>query len=447
MNHVDIDIASLVDDRLDQGVFRVDKRVYFDPALFELEIKRLFENNWIFLCHESQIAKPGDYFTTHAGRHPVAVVRQPDATIRAFLNVCSHRGSVLLPFRQGKLDGGINCRFHGWAFGMDGKCQGITLERAGGYPGGAADKQHFDLDSFAAVENYRGFIFGSLNKPPVDLRSYLGPASTFIDLFADQAPEGMEVLRGSSTYVCRHNWKMQVENVPDGYHVPTVHRVFGTTMTHREQRPGYEGMLRTETGRIVGGVKTGCYDLDHGHMLLWADRASPEAAPIYPASERIERDLPPAMARWMLKRGRNLNVFPNLVLNDLASTHMRTHRPPAPDLTEVTVWCLAPIGEPDDARYARLRKFEDFFLVTGMATSDDLVSLNIVHEGAMATQRQWIDFQRGIGTVRNGADEEAMELGIQPLTSNTSWTHETPYHGLYRYWLRALTENRGGQKS
>ncbi len=434
-----LNMASLIDDRVSDGVFRVRKEIYTDPALYDREIKRLFEGGWIFLCHESQIRSAGDYFTTHAGRQPVFVLRQDDASLRAFLNVCPHRGSILLPLRQGKIQGSINCRFHGWAFGPGGECEGITFERAGGYPGGQADKRHFDLTPLARLESYRGFVFGSLAPVSESLADFLGSTRPFIDLFVDQSPQGIEVLRGASTYVCHHNWKMQVENVPDGYHVPTVHRTFGTTMAKRQLRPGYEGLLQTETGRISGNVKNGCYDLGRGHMLLWADRATPEAAPLYPSTAEIEKSFSVEKALWMLRRGRNLMVFPNLVLNDLASTHLRTHRPLGPDRTEVTVMCIAPVGESREARYARLRKFEDFFLLTGMATSDDLVSLNIVHEGALAEARPWIDFQRGIATMKPGADEAARQLGVVPDSHNTSWTHETPYHGLYRHWLRSLS--------
>ena len=240
-NDSSLDIAALIDDRVGEGVFRVRKAIYTDPALYDLEVKRIFEGDWIFLCHESQIRSPGNYFTTHAGRHPVFVLRQPDGSLRAFLNVCPHRGSILLPFRQGKIKGSINCRFHGWAFGPDGQCEGITFERAGGYAGGHADKRHFDLTPLARLESYRGFVFGSLAPAPESLDEFLGGARTFIDLFVDQSPQGIEVLRGSSTYVCHHNWKMQVENVTDGYHVPTVHRVFGSTMAQRQLRPHIAG--------------------------------------------------------------------------------------------------------------------------------------------------------------------------------------------------------------
>jgi benzoate/toluate 1,2-dioxygenase alpha subunit len=174
-------------------------------------------------------------------------------------------------------------------------------------------------------------------------------------------------------------------------------------------------------------------------MAIWADRASPDAAPLYPATERIERDFPAARAKWMLKRGRNILVFPNLVLNDLASTHMRTHRPLGPERCEVTIWCIAPRGEPAEARSARLRKFEDFFLVTGLATSDDVVSLDTAQAGAHGREAGWNEFTRGITTFTDGPDEAARELGLDPVSSGATWDSENTYIGFYRNWRELLS--------
>ena len=77
-------IADFVDDRVGQGVFRVKKDIYTDADIHEHEVKALFERDWVFLCHESQIKAPGDYFTTHIGRQPVFVLRQDDGSLRAF---------------------------------------------------------------------------------------------------------------------------------------------------------------------------------------------------------------------------------------------------------------------------------------------------------------------------------------------------------------------------
>jgi len=286
-------------------------------------------------------------------------------------------------------------------------------------------------------------VFGSLAADAPSLADHLGDTRAFIDLFADQSRDGLEVLPGAQTYVCNHNWKLQAENVTDGYHVSTVHRNFMTTVMHREERDQTGGLLKTEVGRIKGGVMNGQYDLGNGHNAIWADRSSPESAPIAPAAAEIEARLPPGRAKWMLKRGRNLLVFPNMVLNDLAATHMRTHRPLAVDKTEVTIWCIAPKGEPREARYARLRKFEDFFLVTGMSTSDDVISLDTAHEGYHARHARWSDMSRGLAYLATDVDAAAEEIGIAPGLRGASWDHETVYVGFYRFWRDALKKAVG----
>ena len=426
------EFTQYIDDRADEGVFRVRRSIFHDEDLYEAEVSAIFETQWNYLCHESQIPNPGDYFATHIGRQPVFVIRNADGGIGGFINACSHRGAILTPFRQGNAKV-LTCRFHGWSYNANGKCVQIKNQDTG-YPVDGFDRAHFNLASVAQVDQYRGFIFGCLDADTPPLLSHLGEARFFIDMFADQASDALEVLEGSQTYVCDHNWKLQAENVTDGYHVATVHRNFMATMLAREARDKLEGMMKTETGRIQGNVKNGCYDLGNGHMALWADRANPEAAPLAPATARIESSVPEVNADWMLRRGRNVLVFPNLVLNDLASTHLRTHRPLSPTRTEVTIWCIAPKGEPEDARRARLRKFEDFFLVSGLATSDDVISLDTAQAGCYGREAGWNEYIRGITAIQSGPDDRARELGMNPTASFPSWDHEAMYMGFYRRW-------------
>jgi benzoate/toluate 1,2-dioxygenase subunit alpha len=424
-------LDDLIDDRVEDGMFRVHRSLFHDAEIYEAEMDAIFESNWGFLCHESQIPNPGDYFATHIGRQPVFAHRQEDGSIRAFVNACTHRGAILTPLQRGNAKV-LTCRFHGWSFNCDGRCVNIKSQDTG-FPDDGFDRAHFDLKALADVGEYRGFVFGTLNPDAPSLDDHLGESRFLMDFFADQSPDGMEVLPGSQTYVCDHNWKLQAENVTDGYHVGTVHRNFMTTMLGREARENTQGLLRTETGRIKGNVANGSYYLGNGHTVLWADRATPDAAPLYPATARIEAEFSEARAHWMLRRGRNVLVFPNMVLNDLASTHMRTCRPLSPTRCEVTIWCIAPRGEPADARIARLRKFEDFFLVTGLATSDDVVSLDTAQQGAFGKEAGWNEYTRGITEITQGPDAEASRLGMNPEMSSASWDHEATYIGFYRH--------------
>lgn len=431
---------ALIDDRPKDKVFRVDRAIYFDPRVFDLEMSCIFESNWQFLCHESQIAKPGDYFSTFIGRQPVFVTRQKDGGLKAFINSCVHRGALLTPFRQGNAPT-ITCRFHGWTYANDGRCLKIKNEETG-FPTENFDRGRFNLTAVPKVENYKGFVFGNLAAGGPDLVTFLGEAATFIDFVADRSAAGDEVLPGSQTYVINGNWKMQTENAVDGYHTSTVHRVFVSTMKNREDRDGLTGMMRTESGRIAGEVRNGCYDLGGGHMVIWADRSPPETSPLWEAKDRIEAAYSPGKANWMLRRGRNLIIYPNIMINDFAATQIRTFRPIAPDKTEVTIYCLAPKDESKDARYARLRKFEDFFMASGMATSDDVMALEDAQAGSRARLIRWGEMHRGFDTSLAGPDAEAVEGGFTPETSNTTWDQETHYHGFYRTWRDHLARAR-----
>jgi benzoate/toluate 1,2-dioxygenase subunit alpha len=429
--------GNLIDDRPDDNVFRVDRRIYLDREIFEAELKTIFEAEWIFLCHESQVKNPGDYFAAHLGRQPVFVHRQEDGSLKGFLNACSHRAAILTPLQHGNAKT-LTCRFHGWSYKCDGACIRVKEEESG--YGADFDRSVFDLTQIGAIGSYKGFVFGSLSTDVAPLEDFLGESKAFIDYVADQSAAGLEVLPGSQKYVIGGNWKMSTENAVDGYHTSTVHRIFASTVKQREKREGYEGMMKTETGRLAKKtVRNGCYDLGQGHMVIWAERDPVSTSPLSEAEGRLERDHPSGKVDWMLRRGRNLIIFPSLMINDFAATQIRTFRPISADETEVTIYCLAPSEESREARYARLRKFEDFFMASGMATSDDVTALEATHEGSRARASRWGEFHRGQGTMINGPDDVAVAGGFIPETSNSSWDHETLYYSFYRRWRDHLS--------
>ena len=429
---LDRGFASLVDDRPDDSVFRVDRSIYTGEDIFNAEMERIFERSWVFLCHESQVPETGSYFSTEIGRQPVFVVRQKDGGLKTFINACSHRGAILTPVKQGKA-AVMTCRFHGWAYSCDGRCIRIKNE-AEGFSQEDFDREQFNLTEVARTESYRGFIFGSLTDDVPPIAEFLGAAAMWIDLLVEQSPEGLEIVPGSSTYVIRGNWKMQLENAVDGHHVSTVHRVFAATVRNREERDGTTGLAQTEGARITGTVPSGAYDLGNGHMSIWAQHTTPERRPVYRKKDWLEKNLPPEHVRWILERGRNLSVFPNVMIMDNPSTQIRTIRPISAERSEVTVYCIAPMGEDADARAARLRKFEDFYLTAGMATSDDMAALEDTQAGSWGRAARWNDFGRGMATMIDGPDDDAKALGFNPVSSSTSWENETLFFGFYRCW-------------
>ena len=197
----------------------LDRRIYSDPAIFELEMERIFGRAWLFLCHESQIPEPGDFVAAVMGRDNVLVVRQKDRTIRAMLNTCAHRGNAVCRAEEGNANGFL-CTYHGWSYSLDGRLVGVPGFK--NFYDGELDKSRLGLSQVTQVASYKGFVFGTHDAiaPPLD--EYLGATGRLgLDLIA--ARGDMVVVPGIQKFVIDCNWKIAVDNLFDWYHPQVTH--------------------------------------------------------------------------------------------------------------------------------------------------------------------------------------------------------------------------------
>src|SRR5579862_8451783 len=95
LDSVQTTIETAFEENARDGHYRVARNIFTDPELFDLEMKYIFEGNWIYLAHESQLAENGDYLTTWMGRQPVIVSRTRTGELAAVLNACAHRGAMV----------------------------------------------------------------------------------------------------------------------------------------------------------------------------------------------------------------------------------------------------------------------------------------------------------------------------------------------------------------
>lgn len=426
----------LVEDH-DKGEYRVHRSAFTDEELFELEMKHIFEGNWIYLAHESQIPNNGDYYTTHIGRQPIMITRNKDGQLNALINACSHRGATLARHKKGNKSN-FTCTFHGWTFNNSGKLLKVKDGgEAAGYPESFNKNGSHDLKKVARFESYRGFLFGSLNADVKPLTEFLGGTTKIIDMIVDQSPEGLEVLRGSSTYTFDANWKIQAENGADGYHVSSVHWNYAATTNARKQRDAGDEIKAMDAGQWAknGG---GSYSFENGHILLWTEWANPQDRPAYPIRDELVAKYGQATADWMINRSRNLCLYPNVYLMDQFSSQIRVLRPIAVNKTEVTIYCIAPKGEAPEARARRIRQYEDFFNATGMATPDDLEEFRACQEGYNGIALEWNDMCRGSKHWVQGADEAAQSIGLEPILSGVKTEDEGLYTTQHRYWMDVM---------
>ena len=426
------------------GLFRCKRNIFTDPELFELEMKYIFEGNWIYMAHESQIPNKNDYFTTFMGRQPVFIARNRNGELNAFINACSHRGAMLCRHKKGN-KAAYTCPFHGWTFNTSGKLLKVKDADGAGYPEQFNKEGSHDLTKVPRFEAYRGFLFGSLNPDVVPLREHLGEAAKIIDMIVDQSPEGLEVVRGTSSYVYDGNWKLQTENGADGYHVSAVHWNYAAT-TNRRKTAAVADAVRAMDATSWAKQGGGFYSFENGHLLLWTKWSNPEDRPLFEKREQLIAEFGQARADWMIGNSRNLCLYPNVYLMDQFSSQIRTYRPLAVDKTEVTIYCIAPKGESDAARTQRIRQYEDFFNASGMATPDDLEEFRACQIGYMGSAAQWNDLCRGAAHWISGADESARSIGLQPLMSGAKTEDEGLFAVQHRYWMdtmqRALAKDR-----
>jgi phenylpropionate dioxygenase-like ring-hydroxylating dioxygenase large terminal subunit len=196
--------------------------LYYDPEFLEAEKKAFLRRAPQIVCHESEITEPGEWRTLDYLGESVIVIRGDDRQIRAFSNVCRHRGSRVVDG-----DGGcakvLTCPYHAWSYARDGRLVGVPHRNE--YPGLRTE----ELGLFQlGIENWRGFLFVTIEPGARSVAEMMAPYEHEIE------PYRFEDLRAIGTVRNRPrdlNWKTLCDNYSDGLHIPVGHpgltRLFG----------------------------------------------------------------------------------------------------------------------------------------------------------------------------------------------------------------------------
>lgn len=211
----------------------IDNRLYTDPDIFELERRRIFGTGWKLLCHESEIARPGDYTTTRLAGIGLVVLRDRDGRVRTFFNVCPHRGATLLRQPAGSLASDrIQCFYHLWSFDSTGRC--TVIPRAEGYAASGLTPADVHLRE-VRTESLYGWVFVTLDDAAEPLSTFLGPTATELEaIFGGAEIEVFHLHRAEF----RANWKLFVETNCEGYHelLHVLNRTTGLGQKHYAER-------------------------------------------------------------------------------------------------------------------------------------------------------------------------------------------------------------------
>ena len=395
---------------------RVHASLYRDPRVLDDEMERIFHRSWVFVGHESEIPRAGDFVTRTLGRQPVILARARDEHVVVLLNRCMHRGTMVCTASHGHART-FQCPYHGWTYDVTGELLGVS------YPGGYAslDKRSRGLLHAPRVESYRGFVFASLGADGITLAEHLGPATRLIDRSCDLSPEGeVELSARWVRHRCPANWKMLPENDSDGYHLGFVHLALFKTVESAQYQ------------RVVGderAIKAVVRDWGRGHIEIdwspgyerpfeWLGNASGPAVAEY-VSQMERRYGEEAARRRLLEGPAHAFIFPNLFLGE---TNIAIVQPI--DVAESVHWHTPMFLKGVPQFNGRLLRMAE----AGMGPAsflmpEDLTVASRNQLGLEARGNEWIELRRGLTREYIDTDGRAVSHVTDETTNRALWQH------------------------
>jgi phenylpropionate dioxygenase-like ring-hydroxylating dioxygenase large terminal subunit len=426
-----------------RGLVREDavhRDVYVSGEVFELEMERLWSRTWIYVGHDSQVPRVGDYATADVAGRPVILVRGEDGGVRVVMNRCAHKGAKLVSEAAGHAGRFFRCPYHAWAYDLDGAVRAIPLKSGYEGTGFARSVAAGGLAVPAGVAVHRGFVFVRLEGDGPSFDAWAGPMRAVIDAIADRSPHGtLRVVGAPIRSTFRANWKTYVENVNDTVHPPATHRsatdsasaVWAGRPADAPKPMSMQQLLPFGSGwdffEAMGGRV-----LPYGHSVL-GTRASIHSS--YEGLDGYEAALVAAhgeaRAREVLSFApQNAVLYPSVSMKAMPQA-IRVIRPVAVDRTVIEAWAFQPDGAPPvlarrAAMYNRL-----VFSPMSVLAHDDLHVFESIQQALRADGNPWVSLRRGLAAPER--DGEVADVG---------GTDERLIRNQFRAWADAMALSR-----
>ena len=382
---------------------QVHRDLYISREIYELEMRHLFSNAWIFVGHESQTPNRGDYYTTQIGDQPVIQVRHTDGEVKVLHNRCPHKGTKIAIDREGNTGKFFRCPYHAWSFKTDGCLLAIPLKK--GYENTGLDQTEAakGLKSVGDVRNYRGFIFARLAEEGIGFEDFFQGSLSSLDNMVDRSPEGrLEVAGPPLRYMHQCNWKMLVENQTDTCHPMVAHESSAGTAVKIYEKLG-NPEPRPPAMEIIApfmspyeffenmGIRT--WPNGHGHTGVHHSIHSDYSA-IAGYFEAMSEAYGEVRAKEIMDENRHNTVyFPSIMIKGPIQ-QLRNFIPLGPDKTLVESYIYRLVGAPDEllARTAMYNRMIN--APTSIVGHDDLEMYERAQEGLHSEGLEWVNVQR-----------------------------------------------------
>jgi len=434
MDQATVVMDPLIDVDRDKRRFRIKRSNYKSSEIFEKEKELIFNRCWLYLGHDSELAKKGDYVTRKVGGRNLIFARGRSGAVNAFYNCCTHRGAEVCRESKGNRKS-FTCCYHGWVFSNEGKL--LSLNTDHGFPDDINEDGSLDLMKVPRLEEYRGFWFVNYNPSAISLYDYLADARGCIDAICDQSDSEMVILPGEHTYSIKANYKYLIENSSDGYHLLPVHASYFDFLRDRYKGTKDENAIDE---LVKGYYKMGqvrCLGMGHTILESMVPTGRPVASWIEPwgpvlkkeidaIRDRLEEKFGEERMKYITETQKNLIIFPNLVINDIQAITVRYIEPESENFMRVTGWALGPKEESPELRAIRLDNFVSFLGPAGFGSPDDIEMLEICQKGVESSPIEWTELSKGMSS-----DEDL-------LTRTGGPDDEVQFQAFWAQWDRVM---------
>lgn len=257
---------------------------YTSTRYLKQERATVFSQYWVCVGLASDIPQPGDVYPTEVAGIPIVLVRDRAGTLRAFHNICSHRGLQLVP-QPCKVQGNLRCPYHAWAYGLDGQLK--STPHFGGYYKHSYDGFDQTSKGLSSIrcDQWLDLVFVNLSGDAPSLQDYLQPV---IDRWASYDLSQLRREPRQVNLQCDANWKLAVENFSESYHLSWVHPALNAC-SRMEDHFGFD----------VGHIHVG-----QGSLLYKSGEIEGRSLPTFPNLAAHQKQ---TVAEY-------ITVFPNLML-------------------------------------------------------------------------------------------------------------------------------------
>jgi Rieske 2Fe-2S family protein len=229
---------------------------YYDPRQYDLEMRRIWRRNWVYVCRSSEVATPRSFVSFELGDQRILLVRDEQGALRGFYNTCRHRGAQLCTEAHGTLrSNALVCPYHAWVYSLDGSLVRTSSK---------ITQQGFELANYSLypvrVNEWRGFIYVALTDSPPEFASIWDVPVTQLDRWPLEDLAVGHVM--NRTITC--NWKIFWENYNECLHCPSVHPqlsnlvpIYGRGLLEERDDPQWQNHESSTDPRWKGGLRAG----------------------------------------------------------------------------------------------------------------------------------------------------------------------------------------------